>query len=775
MDDVLEQRAEAELVGRIRPGLYAYSLAILVCWQAGEGLHGWVVLQVLVIALRTLHLRAYPGPPASRRWNLVLNGLTVFHGLTWGITTAEMMVWYARGTITWVFLMSLTGISAAATVAFAPRISVQRAFLLACYGPALVMAVGLGYFEMFEFILIYVLLMWRQGQQISEWFWEGQVTNYNLKKEEEARGQHFANVSHEFRTPLTLILAPLESLLSQSDFQGTPRVLLATVHQNAIRLLEMVNALLDFGRIHAGVMRAQREPVDLEELSRQVVAHFQVTTRVELESALTQPGWNLDRHLVDRILFNLVGNAIKFTPAEGRIGIRLAPLAEGVEIEVWDTGIGISRTDQSRLFRRFAQLDSGTNRKYGGTGLGLAMVREFARLMGGDVLLESQPGLGSSFRVRLQATPALITTPAASASPRDYPMVQPLPESSHPGSGPRILLAEDDDDLAAFMVGLLSQRFRVHRVSNGRQALDWLVQEDADLILSDVMMPEMDGVELCKQVKASPSTAMTPVILLTASHQRQTLLDGWDAGADEYLMKPFHPVELTRRVETMLNAAEQRKIWLEDKSRSARMEGLRCLAAALVHEQNNLLTVLSGNLELIAEETVDPEVGVMLGECFLAVARMREKIASLSAYIGFLPNPRQRQDLAHLVAAAELGDRVQAELSTAPSMVDVEAMQTVIKELVTNACEASGPEQAVVVSTGSEAGECWLTVMDQGCGMDAQTLSRVQEPGFTSKFLGRGLGMAAVAGIVEAHQGRLEVESTPGRGTTVKVCLPQAS
>ncbi len=774
----LEELTERELVNRVRPGQYAYLVVGLLCWWTAPWLWPLVLTQLLLTGLRLIQIRLYR-PRQGSFWRGAFVVSMMATATLWGLIPAVVLLREGVSATALVLLMVLSGIGSGSTLTFAPHPRGMRAFLGLMYIPPLLVAMMQGGAELTLLLGVYLVYLNYQGDKQSRWFLETmQVSqqlaraNRTLQAEEHARGQHFANVSHELRTPLTLILSPVESLLATGGLPEPATRALQGVQRNAVRMLEMVNALLDFSRLQAGELPARRESVDLDRLCRSVVEAFGAH-RIELSCQLAVPCRQLDLYLVERILFNLLGNAVKFTPEDRRVGLEVREEADAVELTVWDEGPGIEQADLGRLFRRFAQLDGSANRRFGGTGLGLAMVRDFAELLGGSVRVESTPGVGSRFCVRLLA-------PVATSAPRPWeaprPVAAPALVERARAETPGILVAEDNPELAHYLVDLLSAIGPAESVANGREALEWLAHNRPSLILSDVMMPEVDGLSLCRQLKADPELAEIPIILLTASTMRDTLLEGWAAGADEYLMKPFHPVELQTRVRSLLRAASERQELRERVAQARKDESLRALAGGLAHDYNNQLAAILGNLELArVHPGLEHGTRELLDEALAAVARSTELTGRLLAYLGFLHDARRATDLAETAGcvARECQRGVELQLGSSLVLCDPKAMRTVVDELVRNACEASQPEGAIRLSTGTEAEDAWLEVEDEGCGMDSHVTDRMFDPGYSSKSLGRGMGLAAVAGIVRSHGGECKVFSRPGSGTRIRVTLPR--
>jgi signal transduction histidine kinase len=396
---------------------------------------------------------------------------------------------------------------------------------------------------------------------------------------DQAKTTFFSNVSHELRTPLTLILGPLEQFLAaRPDHDG----LLATAQRNATRLRRLVNDLLDFSRVEAGKLNPSLEPVDLGRATADVASLYRSTIeaaglRFEVSSDPDLPSTMVDRTMWEKIVLNLVSNAFKFTHA-GLIEVRLRRVKETAVLSVRDTGVGIRPEDQARVFQRFFRVVESQGRTDEGTGIGLALVRELAQLHGGHAEVSSELGRGSEFRITLPLRPA-----QADASAPVTPAIPPvlhLPASgevrndkqtSAPTAPAQLILADDDPDMADYMRRLLEPHWHVTVARSGREALDLALRQPPDVLLTDVMMPGLNGFELVRELRQHPSTRSLPIIMVSARAGEGSHLDGLAAGADDYLVKPFSARDLVARVENQLM---RRKLLELDLQTQRRLEAV---------------------------------------------------------------------------------------------------------------------------------------------------------------------------------------------------------
>lgn len=404
-----------------------------------------------------------------------------------------------------------------------------------------------------------------------------------LAEIDRAKTAFFSNVSHEFRTPLTLMLAPIEDLRMEA-LPEAQRERVDLLHRNANRLLKLVNNLLDFARIEAGRAEASYEPTDLARATAELASNFRsAVERVGIELVvdcppLPEPVW-VDGAMWEKIVLNLLSNAFKFT-FEGSIAVRLRARAERVELEVADTGTGIAEKELPRLFERFHRIESARGRSHEGSGIGLALVHELVRLHGGEVTARSREGEGTTFlvslprgrshlpRERTRAEKGLASTStAASAYVQEASGWSPAGEvgPSQPMAPPRadgaprarILVADDNADMRDYVSRLLREHWDVESVADGHQALDAMRKRPPDLVVSDVMMPGLDGFGLLRHVRQDPALRATPFLLLSARAGQEAASEGLGAGADDYLVKPFTARDLLVRVGARLAAARQ--------------------------------------------------------------------------------------------------------------------------------------------------------------------------------------------------------------------------
>jgi PAS domain S-box-containing protein len=410
-----------------------------------------------------------------------------------------------------------------------------------------------------------------------------------LAELDKAKTVFFSNISHEFRTPLTLMLGPLEDIRNESTPDSASHARIEVAHRNALRLLKLVNTLLDFSRIEAGRTQAAYVKTDLVSLTAELASNFRSATdkaglRLEGESTLEEPVY-VDPVMWEKIVLNLLSNAFKYT-FEGTLRVTLQEEDDYAVLRVADTGTGIPPQDLPHLFKRFHRVEGARGRTYEGSGIGLALVQELVLLHGGDVHAESELGKGSTFTVRIPLGKSHL--PADSIKSKDdmlpagiqaeafveealrwlpdNPAFPHPPEEAaalQPTAGARILLADDNADMRDYLKRLLEVQYHVEAVANGEEAWKVLERQPVDLVLTDVMMPQLDGFGLLARLRQHEALKHIPVVMLSARAGEEAMLEGVEAGADDYLVKPFSSRELMARINAAIRFSRQRQQWSE--------------------------------------------------------------------------------------------------------------------------------------------------------------------------------------------------------------------
>lgn len=694
--------------------------------------------------------------------------------------------------------------------------------------------------------------------------------NLRLGELDAAKSTFFSNVSHEFRTPLTLLLGPLENALARDPPAVAPFEI-QTMHRNAVRLYRLVNSLLDFSRMEAGKMRPRFSPTDLSRFTAALASSFHSLMedsglRFVIDCPpLPEPVY-VDQAQWEKIVLNLISNAFKFT-FHGEIHVRLEWHGEHVELTVRDTGTGIPEGEIPHLFQRFHRIEGAKGRSFEGTGIGLALVQDLAQLHGGSCYVKSAEGSGSTFTVRVPTGSSHIPAEATSdtsdsefshlsVSPRfeagqwldsgaeDVPSGPlPLPDSAAAEllSDPeiaksRILVVDDNTDMRNYVARLLSPFWTVETAAHGGLALEAARRSPPELVLSDVMMPVMDGVTLLAELRRDPRTSMIPVILLSARVGEDARIEGLETGADDYLVKPFSARELLARVNTHLtmsavrrNAAQTERelaatrsqliTELEQTNRSlvdsynqlataqaqlvhsAKMASLGELVAGIAHEINNPLAFVKSHLgtvrralRLVESDTKAGEpsslhhdnwskINSRLVEVEGGVERIQELIIKLRTFSRLdegerkVASIRECVDSVRTILQHRMGVGVELALRLdGPDLVDCypSLLNQALMNLVTNAIDAVGDKGKVVIASDESDGQFRLSVSDTGSGVPESLRQRILEPFFTTKPVGRGtgLGLSITYSIARKHGGTLEISDAKPSGAVFALIFP---
>ena len=407
-----------------------------------------------------------------------------------------------------------------------------------------------------------------------------------LKELDRLKSRFFANISHEFRTPLTLIIGPLEHWIEEKRIDRNLRRQAGVMRRNARQLLHLINQLLDLSKIEAGGMRMSKVTGDVIPLLKNLTYSFESLARdkkITLTFKTTHETLIVphDPDSIEKIMYNLLSNAFKFTPEGGRISVqasvsseKLSKRIEGLDapeqssidhcllIIVKDSGVGIPKKQLPHIFDRFYQVDGSQTRAHSGTGIGLALTKELVKLHGGDLSVESEKGKGSTFTVRLPifSDRYSVSGDQSSAASGQYSVTseqetgtpsapKPAAPSKH---GEIVLIVEDNADVRAYIAEHLQDRYTILQAEDGEQGFVRAQEAIPDLIITDVMMPGIDGYELCRMLRADEKTSHVPIIMLTARAAKEDMIAGLETGVDAYVIKPFSPKEIQVRVRKLI-------------------------------------------------------------------------------------------------------------------------------------------------------------------------------------------------------------------------------
>lgn len=658
-----------------------------------------------------------------------------------------------------------------------------------------------------------------------------------LAEIDRAKTAFFSNVSHEFRTPLTLMLGPLEDALTEEGLLPTVRERLDVAHRNSIRLLKLVNTLLDFSRIEAGRIEAVYEPVDLCELTKEFASVFRSAIEKEgvrfvVDCSTVAAPVHVDREMWEKIVFNLLSNAFKFT-FEGEIRVTLREKEDRVELAVSDTGTGIPHAELPHLFERFHRVKGARGRSYEGSGIGLALVQELVKLHGGTVSVTSEVERGSTFTVtiptglahlpaeRLRGARTLVSTSLRSdayveevtswlpvnGNQSEYVSMLESRSGAMSDVRQRILLADDNSDMRDYVSRLLATKYDVEAVGDGEAALESARARKFDLILSDVMMPKLDGFGLLHALRADERTRTTPFILLSARAGEESRVEGMEAGADDYLIKPFSARELMARVEAHLQLQRERKrsqekleqlMALEQKARASAELANRVkdeFLAMLSHELRTPLNAIVGWTKLLKSGTLaesDRVRGIdVIDRNASAQRAIIDELLDVSRIItGKLKLESQPIDPVAVVDASIDAIRPAALAKNVEIITSIERngglvvgeavrLQQVIWNLLSNAVKFTPKGGQITVQLQVEGGSFEISISDTGEGIAADFLpyifDRFSQADTSSRRRhgGLGVGLSIVRSLVELHGGVVSAASDgPGKGATFTIRLP---
>ncbi len=660
-------------------------------------------------------------------------------------------------------------------------------------------------------------------------------SNQKLLELDQVKSRFFANISHELRTPLTLLLAPLEALLQRFPLDTETRDLLHTMHANGMRLLKLINDLLDLVRLESGRLEIKREPLDINEFvrglasaARQVAEdkqlRFETAVAPEVGTVLA------DRDRLEKIVLNLLFNALKFTPAGGRVELRVEKQGAELVLVVADTGMGIAQKNLPFVFDRFWQADGSSKRKYQGAGIGLALVKEVVEAQDGHVGVQSQEGQGATFTVRLPylaAEAAPKPGPEPAAQPGDagatsnewladlyrraelFPALTPLQpslrpaESSPNGKRPVVLVADDEPDMLRFLNTQLSSRYQVLEAMDGQQAVDKAGQFLPDLILLDMMMPEKDGLQACRELREHAPTQSIPIVLLTARADEETKLAALSAGASDFLAKPFSTTELHVRIRNLVESHQyQRKLARQNQVlestieqlketetqlvQSEKLASLGRMSAGIIHEINNPLNFASTGLFALRKRTKDlapafqQEYQGILVDVEDGLNRVKHIVSDLRMFTHPDTESQDQVDVARVVAVAlrllsnEWKDKIRVEQDVAEGLT-IRANKNKLIHLLVNLLQNSfdalahksfaAERPTVWIEGRREAGRNLLLIRDNGPGIELQHQDKVFDPFFTTKDVGQGMGLGLTIcyRIVQDCQGRITLRTQPGQ------------
>lgn len=664
-------------------------------------------------------------------------------------------------------------------------------------------------------------------------------SNYHeLSKLDKMKSQFFANISHELRTPLGLILAPLQDLMHADNLSPQLRSFLTVANENGMRLLKLVNDLLDLIRLEEGKQALELQPIKLNQLLESqidAISHYATLKGVSVEKDLCAEDVMLvgDQPAFERIFINLLGNASKFTDEGGVIAVSTRVDGDWVQIEVRDTGVGIPEEELPNIFDRFHQVDASSTRKYQGTGIGLALVKELTEKQGGEIQVKSKLGEGTAMQLRfpMAQVQSIHDRPPSAERKSVDPLEKinreaqrsafatldmPLPESKSSGQvlddqQPSLLIVDDEPGMRTYLNDLLKPDYRILAANDGQMALDMARAEQPQLMLLDLMLPSMDGLEVCRRLKGDPKTEKIKIVLLTARIDEGAKIEALKNGANDFLTKPFSSIEVKTRLQNLHKQAELENslrktnteltetLALLHKAQSQilhekKLVALGGMAAGLLHEVQNPLSYTLTALHLLKAEneiTDNEELVDMLKDVEEGVQRVNRIVADLETFA--YPSEIDKQSIFHFSDAVKLAIRFTRH-DLMPIEVDVRIegddlvwgseghIVQVLVNLLRNSAkvlkeqpEGHSPELSVLAE--HRDGRLSVRVRDNGPGIEPEVQSRIFEPFFTTKDVGEGmgLGLSICHTIIKNHGNELKVRSELGQWTEFYFSLELAS
>lgn len=671
--------------------------------------------------------------------------------------------------------------------------------------------------------------------------------NLKLTELDQLKSDFLSTISHELRTPLTLIMGPLEMILSHSaSLPEEHRENLKRMQRNALRLYMLVNDVLDFSKLEVNKFVVHEEVIDLNELVHYLVMDAQDLAKerkidLSFSKCSNLPALWLDRKMIEKILMNLVSNALKFTPEEGGVSVVLEKHEDRVFIKVKDTGIGVAQADIPRLFERFHQINSSSTRAHVGTGIGLAITKQFTELLNGTILVNSELGKGTEFIVDLpireaSSEPKILGTPSEISQISHTDVVKPLDTSMSllatkqkklepkvTGDKPLILIVDDNEDMQLYMISLLEELYDIRLAKDGKSALEAIYKHHPQAVISDVMMPIMDGYQLTEAIKTDPDIKHIPIILVTAKSGGGSIKSSLETGADDYLSKPFMAEELIARTKAAVRSYENHeklKALNTQISQQANLASIGQLSAGIAHEINNPITFIDNNVKVL-KKYISNVKHVLEGykQCLAQThnealsqevkqLEENEKIDFILADIDDLMNEsiEGTKRVSDIVRGLKTFSRVDAgiqngvnlneciestlklmqhefkyncvltkELSDLPTIQCAESqLKQVIMNLLMNALQAIKKEGTITISTHTVNDQVVMKIKDTGCGIAQENLEKLFNPFFTTKPIGEGmgLGLSISYGIIKQYGGDIVVSSTLGKGTEFQVRFP---
>ena len=668
-----------------------------------------------------------------------------------------------------------------------------------------------------------------------------------LKKLDRFKSEFFANITHELKTPLTLILAPLALWLDGQlgPVSEAQRSTLQSMQRSGVKLSRLIQDLLDLSKLEESRLRLRIAPHDLVAYMSGLVAQVEPLARrknLELTFEADTPRAEVfcDIHRMERVFVNLLSNATKFTDVGGKVGVRLFDEGDALRIDVADTGVGFASEMADEVFQRFFQADMAQTRRFGGAGIGLALAKELVELHGGRIWASSRPGQGATFSVRLQKgrehfDPGVLERRVASGDPlegqregdhglSEWQLDTPdryrwfdVDEATEQRRAPRdedehrrahsVLVVEDTPDVARVIWLALHHEYRILVAGDGVQGLELARRHRPSLIITDWMMPRMDGLALTAELRRDPATRQIPIVMLSARSDIEDKVRGLDTGVSVYVGKPFAASEIVSTVRSLMRRQEA----AADSLLAQKLDSLETFAGGLAHEILNPLNYVKNALlaaqrdsrsllEAVRSTAPDPpesgwvdKLETRLQKMFdvsqAGVQRIASTVDLMVRYSreGYARCLRPYDAYAAVrdvvdVVRPSIARDVTVELDLAGSgWIDcvAEEFNQVLTNLIQNALEAAPSDGTgrIVVRGRSRAGEVVLSITDNGPGIPESERARIFDAFYTTKPAGHGmgLGLTITRRVITALGGSVTVASEPGNGSEFTIRVPRAA
>ncbi|HMJ11163.1 MAG TPA: ATP-binding protein [Polyangiaceae bacterium] len=659
---------------------------------------------------------------------------------------------------------------------------------------------------------------------------------------ERLRTEFFANVSHELRTPLTLILSPLSDLETRrAELAGDMQELVRVARDNSLRLLKLISNLLEVARLESGEFTFRAEPLELGQFVTSQAETVRPLARLKNLELLVEPSterlWvTADPVHVEKILVNLLINAIKFTPRGGTVSVKARREDDSVVVEVQDTGIGISAQELPHIFDRFRQAGGAGARRLSGVGIGLSLAKQLTEEHGGSLDAESRVGKGSTFTLRLpvRAENAVLfvengrcsgseVKAAHSLAPAGDSLAQIFHDAdrftaleddgiadvlpANQSADATVLVIDDEPDMRRYLASILKDQYRVFQAASGEEGLELAARLEPDLVLLDLMMPGIDGWNVCAELKRAAPSDAPKVVVITARTDEMAKIAALKQGADDFISKPFSTLEVrtrlanlqrTRELERSLHDQNQELRSALEKLQTAensliqreKMRAVVRLAGGILHEINNPLNYTLTAVGIAAERHAPPnsELAQILDDVRAGMLRIRDIVSDLRSFANPIVNHTYEAfDLEELVdqalrfTAGELtGVRVERSVrQECPAYGSKSQLLQVLTNLLLNAAAAvrqvAGERDPTIrIEAEARANGVRVRLRDNGGGIPPEIVDKVFDPFLTTREVGQGLGLglSICHALIAAHGGEIRVQSQHGSWTEITFEFP---